>query len=31
MYAWVYGRTRELDGLGITLTPKVRVAVRLQA
>ncbi|XP_029660922.1 uncharacterized protein LOC115234221 [Formica exsecta] len=31
MYAHVYARTRELGGLGVVLTPKVKAAVRLQA
>ncbi|KAL6418207.1 hypothetical protein ACFW04_012272 [Cataglyphis niger] len=30
MYAWTYRRTRELGGLGVTVTPKVKAAVRLQ-
>lgn len=31
MYAWIYRRKRELGGLGITLIPRVRAAVKLQA
>ncbi|XP_029674175.1 uncharacterized protein LOC115242208 [Formica exsecta] len=31
MYAEVYGRTKELGGLGVVLIPRVRAAVRLQA
>ncbi|XP_029666672.1 uncharacterized protein LOC115237639 [Formica exsecta] len=31
MYAEVYRRTKELDGLGVVLIPRVRAAVRLQA